>query len=90
MRRLDLKIAFRREVALVGEPIPIGPGLVSAYRESLYVDLPQVSVTTKTAVGNENTVQESATMNAEQPDSDSDADHFTATLYTREDIQIPT
>lgn len=76
--------------ALVGEPIQAGPGTVSTFRESIYVDIPQATITANTSpVSNENIVPENVTVVSEQPDADRDAEHITITIYTREDIKIP-
>lgn len=89
-RKLERDSRLAVQWALVGEPIQTGPGTISAYRESIFVDIPQATITTNTSpVGNENIVPENVTVVSEQPDSDRDAEHIVITIYSREDIKLP-
>ena len=76
-------------IALVGERIPVNPGVLSTYRESLILDFPQVVLeSVKAPVTGQVLVVESISAAAEQPD-DSSKDLYTMTLTTRQGYRIP-
>ena len=76
-------------IALVGERIPVNPGVLSTYRESLILDFPQVVLeSVKAPVPGQVLVVETLTASAEQPD-DTSKDLYTMTLTTRQGYRIP-
>ncbi len=76
-------------IALVGERIPVNPGVLSTYRESLIMDFPQVVLeSVKAPVTGQVLVVESISAAAEQPD-DSSKDLYTMTLTTRQGWRLP-
>ena len=76
-------------IALVGERIPVNPGVLSTYRESLILDFPQVVLeSVKAPVPGQVLVVESISAAAEQPD-DSSKDLYTMTLTTRQGWRLP-
>src|ERR1039457_450010 len=63
-------------IALVGERIPVNPGVLSTYRESLILDFPQVVLeSVKAPVTGQVLVVETLTCSAEQPDDTRSEEH---------------
>ena len=76
-------------IALVGERIPVNPGVLSTHRESLILDFPQVVLeSVKAPVTGQVLVVETLTCSAEQPD-DTSKDLYTMALTTRQGWTIP-
>jgi hypothetical protein len=76
-------------IALVGERIPVNPGVLSTHRESLIMDFPQVVLeSVKAPVTGQVLVVETLTASAEQPD-DTSKDLYSMVLTTRQGYRIP-
>jgi hypothetical protein len=87
MMKTDDRAVVRIE--LIGERIPINPGVLSTDRESLVIDIPQFAVkSAKAPKANQSTVVETITGEAEQPDNSAN-DLFTVTLLARQGWRFP-
>lgn len=76
-------------VKLEGARIPVNPGVVSTYREALYITLPQVVFdTVKAPITGQVLVVETLTASAEQPDNPS-LDLYNLVLQTAQGYRIP-
>lgn len=85
--RTDARTSVR--ISLEGERIPINPGVLSTYREALYVDIPQVVFSSvKAPVTGQVLVVETITAEAEQPDNP-ELDLYEITLQSRQGWRIP-
>ena len=85
--RTDDRVSAR--VLIEGERIPINPGVLSAYREALYIDIPQLVLTSvKAPKSGQTLIQETIAGSGEQPDNPS-YDLWSMLLQTRSSYPIP-
>ena len=73
---------------LEGDLIPVTPGTLSIYRETIQVEAPETEISdAKPTVGGEDIRMETVTASTVEPTDGSSA--FTITIITREDVVIP-